>query len=356
VSWPVPQFESLADITEIGALSSIMGSIHSLDRSSLSTVGYTPASHELLTITLSTGEQRRLVLKRVRLSADWTARRTSDYIGREAALLGEGTLADVWQVFDCPYRAFARGHDEIALLMDDLSPFLLPDRRVPLREEEEDLLLQALAEMHGRYWSSEALSLPWLAQPQHFAGLLDASSAERDGNLDLLPSVLRERVGQGWIAARKRLPERLFDALRVPASELARTWDNLPQTLVHGDVKVANFALMPAGRIAAFDWAMIGAGPATLDLGWYLAVNASRLARPKEQVVARYRALLTERLGNPFADSLWKALENAGVMCGARMLLWSKALAVDSNAPGARAEWDWWVSRLEAALDDPGVR
>jgi hypothetical protein len=333
-----------------------MGPIRSLDRSSLSTVGFTRANHELLTITLSTGEQRRLVLKRVRLSADWTARRTSDHIGREAALLGEGRLAGVWQSFDCPYRAFARENGEIALLMDDLSPFLFPDQRVPLRVEEEERLLHALAEMHARYWTSEALSLPWLALPHHFAGLLDLMSAEREGDLDLLPSALHERVGQGWIAARKRLPERLFNALRIPASELARAWDNLPQTLLHGDVKIANFALMPAGRVAAFDWAMVGAGPATLDIGWYLAVNASRLAHPKEQVMSRYRTLLSERLDNTLADSLWMALENAGVICGARMLLWSKALAMESDGPGARAEWHWWVSRLEAALDHPGMR
>lgn len=351
MSWPVPQFGSLADITDIGTLTSIMGPIRSLTRSSLSTVGFTPASHELLTITLSTGEQRRLVLKRVRLSADWTARRSSDHIGREAALLGEGSLADLWQSFNSPYRAFAREHDDIALLMDDLSPYLFPDQRVPIREEEEELLLKALAEMHGHFWISEALSLPWLASPHHFAGLLDPMSAERGGDLDLLPSALRGRVSQGWIVARKLLPERLFSALRIPASEFARRWDNLPRTLVHGDVKVANFALMPGGRVAAFDWAMVGASPATLDLGWYLAVNASRLARSKEQVVSRYRTLLTEQLHGPLTDSLWTALENAGVTCGARMLLWSKALAVDNNAPGAHSEWNWWVSRLEAAHD-----
>ena len=349
MSWPVPQFGSLADVTDIGTLTSIMGPIRNLDRSSLSTVGFTPASHELLTIILSTGEQRRLILKHVRLSTDWTARRTSDHIGREAALLSESTLAGIWQSFDSPYRAFAVEQNDIALLMDDLSPYLFPDQRVPLREEEEELLLKTLAEMHGLFWTSEALSLPWLALPHHFAGLLDPMSAERKGDLDLLPPALRERVSQGWIAARKLLPVRLFNALRIPASEFARRWDNLPRTLVHGDVKVANFALMPGGRVAAFDWAMVGAGPATIDLGWYLAVNASRLARSKDQVVSRYRTLLTEQLRGPLTDSLWTDLENAGVICGARMLLWSKALAVDNNAPGAHDEWNWWVTRVEAA-------
>ncbi|HEY7728921.1 MAG TPA: phosphotransferase [Candidatus Eisenbacteria bacterium] len=72
---------------------------------------------------------------------------------------------------------------------------------------------------------------------------------------------------------------------------------DLPRTLLHGDAKVANFALMPDSRVAELDWALVGAGPASVDLGRYLAVNASRLARPKEEAVARYRTLLAERLG-----------------------------------------------------------
>jgi hypothetical protein len=31
------------------------------------------------------------------------------------------------------------------------------------------------------------------------------------------------------------------------------------------------------------------------------------------------------------------------------MLLWSKALAVEAERPGALAEWNWWVEQLEAA-------
>ena len=115
---------------------------------------------------------------------------------------------------------------------------------------------------------------------------------------------------------------------------------------MHGDVKVANFALVSDGGVAAFDWAMLGAGPCTIDLGWYLAVNASRLARAKEDVVRQYRARLEAALGAPLQASLWRSLERAAIVCGARMLLWSKALAVDAERPGAHEEWRWWVDRL----------
>jgi hypothetical protein len=29
------------------------------------------------------------------------------------------------------------------------------------------------------------------------------------------------------------------------------------------------------------------------------------------------------------------------------MLLWSKALSLEAGATWARAEWDWWMERLE---------
>ena len=96
------------------------------------------------------------------------------------------------------------------------------------------------------------------------------------------------RLGDGVLPS----PAPRQGPLGRPASVLAADCAGLPWTLLHGDAKVANFALLPGRRVAAFDWQLLGIGPATLDLGWYLAVNAGRLARPKEHVIARYRDLL----------------------------------------------------------------
>ena len=60
---------------------------------------------------------------------------------REAAMLQAGELAAMWDAFACPYLAFAAGHDEVALLMDDLSPHLFPDVREPLADEAEERLV-----------------------------------------------------------------------------------------------------------------------------------------------------------------------------------------------------------------------
>jgi hypothetical protein len=47
-------------------------------------------------------------------------------------------------------------------------------------------------------------------------------------------------------------------------------------------------------------------------------------------------------------EPVWRFLEAAAVMCGARTLLWSKALALDIGRAGTDAEWEWWVERLHA--------
>jgi aminoglycoside phosphotransferase (APT) family kinase protein len=121
--------------------------------------------------------------------------------------------------------------------------------------------------------------------------------------------------------------------------------------LVHGDVKVANFALIPGRGVTAFDWALIGSGPSTTDLGWYLAVNASRLARTKEAVMTRYRELLEHELGQALDDALWARLEDVAVIYGARTMLWAKGAQVAAGGEPAQAEWEWWAGRLEEAAE-----
>jgi len=137
--------------------------------------------------------------------------------------------------------------------------------------------------------------------------------------------------------------------MSVPAAKLAHLWRDLPRTLLHGDTKVANFALLPDGRVSAFDWSMVGAGPSTVDLGWYLAMNATRLARSKEEAIERYRMLLEDALGRRIPDGEWQRMVDLAVWCGARSMLWSKALALESGREGVEDEWAWWVDRLGRA-------
>jgi hypothetical protein len=337
---------SLDALADPRALEPVVGPLEAVERSPLTGVGFSGSRHERLGALLRSGERRRLVLKRTTLASDWTAYRSGDRRGREAALLEEPALAGIWEVFACPYLAYATEAGEVGLLMDDLSPYLLPDVDAPISVADEDRLLSALAGLHARYWESAEARPPWLMPLSARFGLLGprAPDEERDGRSN---PALFALVRRGWELVFARLPPRLADLLLRPAEALAAECADLPWTLIHGDAKVANFGSLPGGRVAAFDWEMLGIAPATLDLGYYLAVNAGRLARSKAAVVARYRGLLEAGLGAQIPSGVWERMVSVGLLYAGAVLLWSKAVALESGSQRALEEWDWWVDQLQ---------
>ena len=314
--------------------------VAAIDVESLRHNGYSGALVERVDIQLGDGRRERVVRKRVRLATDWTAYLTHDLHGREAMLLAEPRLAGVWGIFDSPYLGYTSADGEVTLVMRDLSESLLPDVDSPLDLADEERLLAALASLHARYWRCDLLDqLEWLATPLELLSVLGPEITAPT------PHPLLDMVRSGWTAALDMLPKSVADwLLQIPRKQ---AFAGLPRTLVHGDTKVANFALLPDAKVAAFDWAWVGAAPCTLDLGWYLAVNAGRLARPKEEVVRRYRALLQDALQEPIPVDMWHRLSDFAVVSGARMLLWQKALAAREGNAAAVKEFAWWADALE---------
>jgi phosphotransferase family enzyme len=338
---------SIAALVDAGALGSVIGPVRGVAVEPLAGIGFSSAELSRVTVTPAAGGERSFVLKCASLDREWMARRTHDVTGREVRLLDDDQLSGVWEVFDCPYVAFAAEPGRAGLLMTDLTPHLLPDVRAPLTFGEEGALLGALARLHARFWNAAALDRPWLATASDFCGMLGPEVAADADAIATLSPHLQQAVPSGWKSALQRLTGAALARLTGGAGDHERRWQELPRTLVHGDAKVANFAIRPGGRVSAFDWALAGAGPCTIDVGWYLAVNASRLTATKEQLLDRYRALLEDALGGPIANRSWCRLEEIAITCGARMLLWSKALALDAGRPGAEEEWAWWLERLE---------
>jgi hypothetical protein len=340
------RLDCLADLTDPASLGAV-----SVREEPLSTVGFSGATHRRLVAVLPSGETQRFVLKLCDPGREWTAIRTGDGVGREWSLLAEPALDGVWDAFVSPYVAYAVERGRSGLLMQDLGAHVFSDVREPIARPHEEELLAALARLHARFWHSPALSISWLGRASATSELVFPTVLDDAASLALMPPVLRERLRLGWDAAFARLSARAAGVIRCPARIIHEAWANLPQTLVHGDVKVANFAPMPEGGVAAFDWALVGAGPSTTDLGWYLGVNASRLARNKEAVIARYRELLERELGQELDDVLWARLEDVAVIYGARTMLWSKGAQVTAGSEAAHTEWEWWARRLEDAAE-----
>src|SRR5207237_6803915 len=145
----------------------------------------------------------------------------------------------------------------------------------------------AHASLHAAFWTSPALrSIEWLTSAAVAADLASPSLVEDAAVLPLLHPMVLDRARRGWAIALANLSPAASRLMTCSGAEWAAAWSGLPNTLLHGDTKVANFACVPGRGVVAFDWAQIATGPATLDIGWYIAINASPLARTKEAVIA----------------------------------------------------------------------
>jgi hypothetical protein len=341
----------LDDLSDPVALSAILGPIRRVRDAAMMTVGFTSASHRRLVAEFADGREESFVCKQTSPRTDWTAIRTRDTRGREVAILEEPMLAAIWECMSNPYVACARESGTTALLMRDLSSHLLPDVRAPLDVDQERALLSALARLHARFWNASDAP-PCLARSEDFVDLIGPRCAE-SASFGAMPMSLRERIATGWTHVARRAPRGITTLLGAPTRDIVREFFDGPKTIVHGDAKVANFAIDPrSSTVWAFDWAIAGYAPAGVDLGWYLSVNGSRIADTKDAALARYRALLEAERGTRLSDADWTSIERCAVVCGALMGLWAKAMLLESNAPNADREWTWWMDRLGALARD----
>jgi hypothetical protein len=343
---PPVRFDRLAHLTESKFLEPLFGPVRAVEQQAMRAPGFSGARFERVTVVLGVGATRTLVLKLVNPRSDWTSRLTGDVRGREALVLDSAELAPVWDTFACPYLAWAREGDALGLLMQDLGPHLLPDVREPLPLGVETRLLDALARMHARFWNATPDSGSGLGDAERLAGVLSpaVAASERARDPD---SPLFRRVAEGWGICEARLAPASWDLVRDGARVFAERSAGLPLTLLHGDSKVANFAPFPDGRVAAFDWAMATRGPVAIELGYYLAMNASRLADSREGATARYRERLESALGEPIAPADWSLTVDLAALASAALVLWSKAHLLEAGSPGAADQWAWYEAELE---------
>tara|TARA_B110000046_G_scaffold165254_1_gene181403 strand:+ start:41957 stop:42967 length:1011 start_codon:yes stop_codon:yes gene_type:complete len=333
------QFTCISDLANPKALETITGKVSSISKTLLSGIGYSDATLERIDVKLSAGSTQSFILKYIKLNSDWLSQRTKDTVGREAAILGEDSLFKIWESVDCPYVAFAMEKGQIAVLMNDLSAYLLPDVKEPIDLQTEAIILNTLASLHASFWESiEIKKLDWLKTPQQYLEALGPGEYLTD-SFAPPPKEVLEGMNKGWKLALDILPEEIKAMFLQPAEKILDRWKDLPTTFLHGDTKLSNMALMPDNKIAAFDWAFTGQGPSSIDLGWYIAINSTRLARSKEDVIALYRTCLEVHLQHPIEEETWIEMEDLAVFTDAKMLLWNKALGYQSGTERGKSEW-----------------
>jgi hypothetical protein len=280
------------------------------------------------------------VLKVFDITRDWLLRASGDVGCRAVALWEHGLYDAIPAVVDHTVVGAAREPDSpvAALLMRDISPWLVPeDAAVSMADHRA--FLDAMAQTHAAMWGwRDDLGLIDMAtRYQILTPQLTETEAARGGT-DAIPAM----VGPGWRAVLAELaPDvaELVGALLRDPWPLVAALERTPWTFLPGDWKLGNMGRHPDGRTILLDWDRPGTGPATFELGWYIAVNCDRIPESKEASIDAYRASL-ESYGVD-TGPWWDAQLELALLGSFLQLGWSKA--------GQPEELAWWWSRMVEA-------
>ncbi len=280
------------------------------------------------------------VLKHLDLAEDWTMRASGCLRGAPLMAWEQGILARLPACFNQPIVGVApeagngaRPCGGCALLMHDVTPWLVPATDQPVSLDQHRRFLAHMAALHASFWNCgrdcdvvpamhRYLELsPWLAR---------AEAALGSGHL--VPRL----VGEGWPRLAEVAPAAaaIVTPLAHDPGPLVEALDATPHTFVHSNWKLDNLGTDDAGRTVVLDWEQPGRGAALSDLAWYLAINCRRLPEPKEDSIAAYRAALEQCA---IETEPWWDRQLALCLLGALVQFgWEKALG------GYDEELAWW--------------
>jgi Phosphotransferase enzyme family len=322
------------------------------------------------TLTMIDRGDRGFILKRTSAGLDWIVRATRDDDLREAGLASArvGSGAGVMSLgLVGPHLGAARDDpgQGAAILMNDVSAELIAwDRPGDGPEVDEailDAVVSTMARVHAVGQRMPGLDrLPWCPLPERL-GLLTRPAALR---YQAAGNPVGSRFLAGWDAFDRSAPgpaRDLIARLSADPTPLVGALSRLPATLLHGDLKLANVALMADG-IGLIDWQMASRAPIAVELGWFLVSNVAQLPEAPDLVLARYRAaseaIALEDDGHggaaPIGD--WATQVDLAILVGLLLRGWRKGLDAEAGLvlpTGAAALDDltWWSERaIKAAV------
>jgi hypothetical protein len=277
------------------------------------------------------------VLKHLDLADDWTMRASGCLRGAPLVLWERGILARLPPCLNQPIVGAApdastgTGGGGCALLMRDVTPWLVPATDAPITPDQHGRFLRHMATLHAQFWGCgpeyevvpamhRYLELsPWLAEAE-------------SGTAHLVPKL----VGQGWPRLAEVAPAAaaVVTPLAYDPGPLVEALASTPHAFVHSNWKLDNLGTDSEGRTVVLDWEQPGRGAPLADLAWYLAINCRRLPRSKEDSIGDYRQAL-EDCG--VDTSPWWDRQLALCLLGALVQFgWEKALG------GYDEELAWW--------------
>lgn len=173
------------------------------------------------------------------------------------------------------------------LILEDLAPAEIGDQVAGVSRERVGRVLEAAAGVHAATWGDKAPSPgPWLVSggvapkffQASFLGTRKQFLKNEGRNASAHMKTLLERIGRDGIERGRRLHR------------------DLPQCLVHGDLRLDNIFFAGDDVRALIDWQLTRTGPAVVDVAYFIAGSVEPEATESEidELLARYHSALAE--------------------------------------------------------------
>ena len=323
------------------------------------TGGHSASGSSFLSVETNDGRGPRFVVKRSSPQSDWIVRATADELGREVLVWTSGLLDKLPLEIVHPVIACAYDEGGWAILMRDVSDALIPDPmgNLPISRADHRTYIGALAALHVMFWDEAADVDPALGycRPAHLYTALSPETAWREiDHPNEVVSWLREGWDLFWTLVDPDVADLLRQLFEDPAP-LCAALARYPQTLVHGDPRVANLGIMrePEPRVVLLDWHFVGPSTPGVDIAWYLWNLGIRLPVTKEMTIACYRDRLAHRLGSHFDEDWWQPQMELSLLGQLMRGGWGSAWDAVRDPSAAVREWNrkdlvWWSQRARA--------
>jgi hypothetical protein len=287
------------------------------------------------------------VLKHLDLAQDWTMRASGSLRGAPLLAWERGLLARLPACFNQPIVGVCRigGNGSVpsggcALLMRDVSRWLVPVSDEPISLEQHLRFLRHMAALHAAFWAcgGECEVVPVMHRYLELSPWLTVAEAFV-GSAHLVPRL----VGEGWPRLAEVAPAAaaIVTPLARDPGPLVEALAGTPQTFVHSNWKLDNLGTDADGRTVVLDWEQPGRGAPLSDLAWYLAINCRRLPQGKDDAIAAYRGALEQ---HGISTEAWWDRQLALCLLGALVQFgWEKALG------GYDEELAWWETQAVRA-------
>ena len=237
------------------------------------------------------------VLKHLDLAGDWTMRASGCLRGAPLALWERGILARLPECFNQPIVDAAAEPRGCALLMRDVTPWLVPATDAPIPLAQHTRFLRHMAALHAEFWGcgEEFEVVPAMHRYLELSPWMAAAEAAA-GSPHLVPRL----VAEGWPMLAEVAPAAaaVVTPLAHDPGPLVEALAATPQTFVHSNWKLDNLGTDDAGRTVLLDWEQPGRGAALSDLACTSPSTAVGCRSPR-----RPRSRCTGRRSRPAASA-----------------------------------------------------